>query len=264
MKCSDDVGDQERIAKVRLVGTVFEQRFLIRDARILARRSDGLAVGELLEHAGQHRLDRREHVVLRDEAHLEVELVEFARRPVGAGVLVAEAGRDLEIAVEARDHDQLLEHLRRLRKRVEFARVDPARHEIVARALGRARGQDRGLELGEALLDHPPPDRGDHGRAQHDVGVDLLAPEVEIAIFEADFLGIVLLAGDRHRQLLGRRLNGHLAGADLDLAGRQVGIHRLGRACDDLALDGDDGFDAEPVERLERRRFVSATICVRP
>ena len=95
-----------------------------------------LAVGELLEHARQHRLDRVEHVVLGDEAHLEIELVEFARAAVGAGVLVAEAGRDLEIAVEAGDHDQLLEHLRRLRKRVELARMDPARHQIVARAFG--------------------------------------------------------------------------------------------------------------------------------
>ena len=96
------------------------------------------AVGELLEHARQHRLDRIEHVVLRDEAHFEIELVEFARDAVGARVLVAEAGRDLEIAVEAGDHHQLLEHLRRLRKRVELARVDPARDQIIARAFGRA------------------------------------------------------------------------------------------------------------------------------
>ncbi len=36
------------------------------------------AGGELLEHARQDRLDRGEHVVLGDEAHLEIELVEFA------------------------------------------------------------------------------------------------------------------------------------------------------------------------------------------
>ncbi len=94
------------------------------------------AVGEFLEHPAEHRLDRLEHVLLRDEAHLEVELVELARRAVGARVLVAEARRDLEVAVEARDHQQLLEHLRRLRERVELARMDPARHQVVARALG--------------------------------------------------------------------------------------------------------------------------------
>src|SRR3546814_2311172 len=73
------------------------------------------------------RLDRVEHVVLRHEAHLEVELIEFAGRAVGARILVAEAGRDLEIAVEARDHQQLLEHLGSLRQRIEFAGVDAAR-----------------------------------------------------------------------------------------------------------------------------------------
>ena len=82
---------------------------------------------------------RGEHVLLGDEAHLEIELIELAGRAVGAAVLVAEAGRDLEIAVEARDHQQLLELLRRLRQRVELAGMQPARHQEVARALGRAR-----------------------------------------------------------------------------------------------------------------------------
>ena len=104
-----------------------------------------------------------------DERHLDVELVELARRAVGARVLVAEAGRDLEVAVEARHHQQLLELLRRLRQRVELAGMNAARHQVVARALGRARGQDRRLELDEALLDHAPADARDDLRAQHDV-----------------------------------------------------------------------------------------------
>ncbi len=94
------------------------------DERELRRHR--LAAGEFLEHAAHHRLDRGEHVLLGDEAHLDVELVEFAGRTVGARVLVAEAGRDLEIAVEARHHDELLELLRRLRQRVELARMDAA------------------------------------------------------------------------------------------------------------------------------------------
>src|SRR3546814_5867123 len=67
-------------------------------------RGNRPAVCKLLEHARQHRLDRVEDVILRHEAHLEVELIEFAGRAVGARILVAKAGRDLEIAVEARDH----------------------------------------------------------------------------------------------------------------------------------------------------------------
>ena len=53
-----------------------------------------------------------------DEGHLEVELRELGLA-VGAQVLVAEAAGDLEVALEARDHQELLEQLRRLRQRVE-------------------------------------------------------------------------------------------------------------------------------------------------
>jgi hypothetical protein len=62
------------------------------------------ALAEVLEQPLQHRLDGGEDVVLGDKGHLHVQLVEVGRRAVGARVFVAEAGRDLEIAVEARDH----------------------------------------------------------------------------------------------------------------------------------------------------------------
>ena len=86
------------------------------------------ALGEFLEDAVKHRLDRREDILLRYEAHLEIELIELARRTVGAARLVAKAWRDLKIAVEAGDHQQLLELLRRLRQRIKLAGMQPARH----------------------------------------------------------------------------------------------------------------------------------------
>ena len=144
-----------------------DHRLVVRNAR--KRRRRHLPVGELREQPGQHRLDRREHIVLLDERHLEVELVELARRSIGARILVAEARRDLEVAIEARHHQQLLELLRRLRQRVELARVNAARHQIVARAFRRARRQDRRLILEESLIDHPPADARDDLRSQHDV-----------------------------------------------------------------------------------------------
>ena len=157
-------------------------RLAVGNARKFRRHR--LAAGKFLEHAAQHRLDRREHVVLGDEAHLDVELIELAGRAVGARILVAKARRDLEIAVEARHHDQLLELLRRLRQRVELARMEARRHQIVARAFGRRRGQDRRLELEEALLLHPPPQRIDDRAALHDVVVQMLATQVEEAVLE--------------------------------------------------------------------------------
>ena len=67
------------------------------------------------------RLDHREDRVGPRERHLDVDLRELGL-PIGAQVLVAEALHDLEVAIDAADHQDLLEDLRRLRQRVELAR----------------------------------------------------------------------------------------------------------------------------------------------
>ncbi len=72
------VGDQDWIAQIGLVASVLRHRLIERDPRERRRRHHG-AAGELLEDAVEDRLDRREDVFLRDEGHLEVELIELAR-----------------------------------------------------------------------------------------------------------------------------------------------------------------------------------------
>ena len=94
-----------------------------------------------------------EHLVLRDEAGLGVELHELVL-PVGPQVLVPQAAGDLVVAVDAADHQQLLEQLRRLRQRVEAARHLARRHEELAGALRRRRHEHRRLDLDEALPLH--------------------------------------------------------------------------------------------------------------
>ena len=118
-----DVLHDDRVAQVRLVAAVFAQGFRERNPRPCL--GDRLALGEFLEHAGDDRLDRSKDIVLLDEAHLEVELIKLARQAIGARVLVAKARRDLEVAVEARHHQELLVLLRRLRQRIELARMNP-------------------------------------------------------------------------------------------------------------------------------------------
>ncbi len=129
-----DVLHLDRVAQVRLVGAEQADALPVGDADE-GIGVDLLAVGELLEHAVHDGLDGGEDVFLGDEAHLDVELVEF-QRAVGAQVLVAETGGDLEIPVKARDHQQLFELLRRLGKSVEFAGMQARRHKEVARAFG--------------------------------------------------------------------------------------------------------------------------------
>ena len=110
------------------------------------------------------------HVVGVGEAHLRVELHEL-ELAVGAEVLVAQAAGDLVVAVEAADHQQLLEQLRALRQRVELARRQARRHDEVARALGRRRDEHRRLDLGEALRVERAVQRRVHLRAHAQVAL---------------------------------------------------------------------------------------------
>ena len=99
------VGDPQRVAQVRLVAADRPASPRHREcagsgglvtARPSANSSNTPAItGSMVA----------EHVLLGDVAHLEVELVELAGRTVGAARLVAEAGRNLEVAVETRHHD---------------------------------------------------------------------------------------------------------------------------------------------------------------
>src|SRR5205085_10500978 len=97
-------------------------------------------------------------VVALREGELDVELADL-ELPVRAEILVAPAGGDLVVAVEAADHEDLLEELRRLGEREELPRLQPHRHEEVARALGRAAHEARGPEVDETELLHLPADR---------------------------------------------------------------------------------------------------------
>ena len=102
------------------------------------------------EHVRHQPLVGLDHVLDLDERHLDVELGEVGLA-VGAQVLVAEAAGDLVVALEPGHHQELLEELRRLRQRVEGALLEAARDEEVAGALGCRAGQDRRLDLDEAV-----------------------------------------------------------------------------------------------------------------
>ena len=240
----------ERVPEVGLVRAVRHHRVAVLDAR--PRRWRALPLRELGESRPDDVLDDGEDLVLRRVGHLDVELVELAGRAVGARGLVAEARRDLEVLVEARDHQELLEHLRRLRKGVEHAAVDAARHEVVARALGRRGREDRRLELVESLLPHLLAEEADDLAPEDDVVVQLFAAEIEEAVLEAHVLALVcLLVGDVDGRHLRRRLHDELVRLDLDFAGRQVGVDRVGRPELHLARHGDDALQVGLLDEAE-------------
>ncbi len=247
-----DVGDADRVAQIRLVGAVAQHRFLEGNLRERHGGNDAV-LGEFLEHAMEHRLDRLEHVFLGHERHFEIELVELARAAVGAAVFVAEAGRDLEVAVEARHHEQLLELLRRLRQGVELARMEARRHQEVAGPFRRGRGQDRRLELGEPLLDHAAAQARDDIGAQHHVAMHLVAAQIEEAVLQTDFFAVIFLAVDLQRQHLGGTLDGVFLDHHLDLARRHARVGGFRRAGDDLAGHRHDALQPGLLNLLEDR-----------
>ena len=245
--------------QVRLVAAVALDRLLEAHAR---ERRLQLDVEAFLEGVHDRALDQVEHVVLLDERHLQVHLGEL-RLAVSAQVLVAEAARDLVVAVDARDHADLLEHLRALRQRVELARVHAARHQVVARALGRAVGQDRRLDVDEAVVLQVGAHGGREARALDQRLLQRPAAQVEVAVAHAQLLvGLDLVEHLERRRL---RLVEHrdLLHQHLDLAGRALLVDLVALAPPHPAADGDYVLGAEPLQQLERAVDDALVLAVR-
>ena len=128
-------------------------------------------------------------------------------------------------------------------------------HQEVARALGAGGRQDRSLELGEPLLDHPPANGRDHIGAQHDVAVKRLAPQIQIPVLEPQLLRIVRLAEHRQGQLGRLRQHLHRLDANFDLAGRQIGVHHIGVPRQHLPIHPDHALGAQPLDQAKAGRL---------
>ena len=243
-----DVNNLQGIAEIRLIGAVFEH---------------ALGIGDPLEGGGGHRLVRKggkhvvqhvlghaEHVLLGGEGHFEIQLVELAGGAVGPGVLVPEAGGHLEILIEARHHQQLLENLGRLGQGVKLAVELAAGDEVIPGPLGRGGGEDGGLQLKEAHLGHLAAQVGNDLRTQHDVVVNLAVAQIEEAVFQPHLLLGLGGGGDFEGQRLphpaqdgqGRGLDLHGAGGDFIVIGFLAAFnHRAG--------NGDGAFPRHPVQQ---------------
>jgi hypothetical protein len=141
-------------------------------------------------------------VVLVHEAHLDVDL-RVLGLAVCAQVLVAHAARDLEVAVEARHHEDLLVKLRTLRERVEGSRVHAAGNQVVARALGCGAHQHRCLHFeksapGEKIAN------GEHDAVAHlEVLRHGTAADVQVAVLEPQLFAGLDVVGDGERKHVG-------------------------------------------------------------
>ena len=124
------------------------------------------------------------HVSLFNKRHLDVDLGELGLT-VSAQVLVAEATGNLVIALNAADHEHLLELLRRLRQSIELARVRTGRHEVIARAFRSRVCKDRSFNLDETTLVESLAHRLRNLMAKQEIRIHLRATKVEVTPLHA-------------------------------------------------------------------------------
>ncbi|MNF90154.1 hypothetical protein D3C84_727080 [compost metagenome] len=203
-------------------------------------------VQHFLEQLADHVLGNAHDVAFIEEAGLDVDLGEF-RLAIGAQVFVAEALGDLVVAIEAGHHQQLLEQLGRLRQGEEAAGVGTARHQVVAGAFRGGAGQDRGLDIKEAVLVQVATDAAGDAGAQLQLGRHFRTAQVDEAIAQTGFLAHVGVLVQRERRGLGLVQHFQLVAQHLDAARGHVRIDRTGRALAHLADDLHDVFAAHAV-----------------
>ena len=169
-----------------------------------------------------------------------------------------EPGRRLVLggAIEARDHEQLLEELRRLRKREEVAGLQSDRHEEVARPFRSSERHRRRPDVDEALLVHRAPDRGDDRRGQPQIPLHPLATKIEVAVAKPQRL-LDAFVVELERERIRARDDLERIDLQLHLPRGEVRIDGVGRARHDLALRAHDELGTELVgdRRRVRRTF---------
>src|SRR5690242_18167400 len=239
-----------REAQIRLIAAIGTHSLRVGEAR---HRNLHLNAGRL--HDGlQHALDHFVDGFLLREGHLQIDLGKFGL-PIGAQVLIAEAAHDLEIFVEARDHQQLFEDLRRLRQRVEVAWADPRGNQIVARAFRCGAGHKRRLDFEKALASQLLAHSGRYLRTQNDVVLHAWAAQIDVAVFKARvFLDVhVVFHGEGRRARLVQ--DPELFDHQFHLSGGNGGIDILGGAQCERAFGGEDIFGGQKFGLLVHVRF---------
>ena len=171
---------------------------------------------------------------------------------VGPQILVAEAAGDLEIFFHPRGHEQLLVLLRGLRQRVERSRIQPTRHEEVARALRCALAQDRRFDFPESVRIEHITNRFDYAVAQAEILRHARAAQVEVTVGQAEVF-VDNLPVEREREDIGLVENFQLIGHHLDRTSGQLGVFRPLEALGHFAGDLDDILVTQSVGRFGHR-----------
>ena len=142
-------------------------------------------------------------------------------------------------SVEARHHIELFEELGALGERVELARVQPGRHQEIARASRRVLDDDGGLELEKSVFVEVAASLLADLVAHTQRLLEGSSAQIEITVQKAFFLARVDLVGDGERRGLALVEDGELDAVNLDGPGPDLRVLVLAAALDD-ASDAND------------------------
>ena len=183
--------------------------------------------------------------------------ISLNRLAVGPQVFVAVALGDLDIAVRAAHHQQLLELLRGLGQRVESARIDPAGDQIVSGAFRRRFGQNGRLDFDKAVFIIEIADDVVHLAAERQRLLHDGLSEIQIAVLQTQVAGYVVVVLDVDGRGLGLGVDAEFVCQDLHSAGLEVCVLAFSFAYD--AFDAHGVFAAQAVGLFEhvRRRTVA-------
>jgi hypothetical protein len=186
-------------------------------------------------------LDHAHHVAGLNERHLDVELRELGL-PVGPEVFIAEALRDLHVAIEPGDHQQLLVELWRLGQGEEGSMIQPARHKVVAGALRRAATEHRRLDVDEAKFVEVVPHDLDDPAPQKHVFLHRRPAEIEPPVLEPYFLARQFGRVGMKNGGLGLVEHAKTLDGDFDSARGELGVGGALRPHTNRARHGDHPF----------------------
>src|SRR6185503_12969351 len=144
---------------------------------------------------------------------------------------------NLEIPIVTGDHQQLLVKLRRLRQRVELARMHAARHQVIARAFGRRLREYRCFDLEISTLVEKTTRCLLKTMSKKEILLQLRTAKIEIAMTKSQVLRSKLVrfsASNRDRRDFSFGKNFELSRLQLDFSGFQLwiaGFLRTERHC---------------------------------
>ena len=191
-----------------------------------------------LENRADHLLIDGHDLRFRGKRHFHINLGKF-RLAVRPEIFVTETFCDLVITVHARHHQQLLEQLWRLRQRKKLAFVGAARHQVIAGALRRGPGQDRGFNIQKSPLIEKVANNIGHPGAEPHIAEHFRPAQVQIAVLEPHFLAYLVMLIQRERRRFGCIQYLHSQTINFNLAGGH------------FRVDGFGGSGANPTSHLQ-------------